>query len=38
MWKVFRAKKKAAPFSEVSVFMFEKKQAKSKMNAKISEQ
>ena len=30
MWKVYRAKKKAAPNNDVSVFMFEKKAGKNK--------
>ena len=31
MWKVYRGRKKAAPNNEVSVFMFDKKQGKTKM-------
>ena len=37
MWKVYRGRKKAAPNNEVSVFMFDKKQGKTKM-AKITPQ
>ena len=32
MWKVYRGRKKTAPNNEVSVFMFDKKQGKTKMN------
>ena len=31
-WKVYRGKKKTAPHNEVSIFMFDKKQGKTKKN------
>ena len=38
MWKVYRGTKKSAPHNEVSVFMFDKKQGKSKMGSKVTPQ
>lgn len=31
MWKVYRGKKKAAPYNDVSIFMFDKKASKVKI-------